>query len=190
MKLPKAGQMVFVFLRRVHVIRSKRFATYAECECYVNSKVQTLTFYSDGTYSNHDEPADSWLADKWDWSQKKLCGRMPFEYGGTIRHTFRMKSPAFDNLPKDARIYERPYGQNKCTISGRMSAAEPQPCSYPRSSSPQLVKVGRDGDTTKEPEMRMMKLSAKLTEAINALAAKEIPACPDMKEYVYVGTDA
>lgn len=216
MKLPKAGQMVHVFIRPVHVIRSKRFATYAECDCYVNSKIQSLTFYSDGTYSNHDDPMDSWLVDKWDWSRKRLQRRMPMLHCKTIRQTFRSSMPSMDNLPKDS-INFVPYtprpksfhfpahgfspadlqqmqGRIKRVESGRVSAAEPQPCSYPRGvvGNSQLCKVWPDGDTTKEPELRRLQLSPKLMDAINKMADKEIRVSVDLKnkEYVYVGTDA
>jgi hypothetical protein len=218
MKLPKAGQMVYVFIRHVHVIRSKRFATYAECDCYVNGKVQALTFYADGTYSNHDDPMDSWLVDKWDWSRKRLQRRMPMVHRSTIRHTFRSSMPRIDNLPKkDAenfRVFKpelksfhfpangfspsslhQSVGRIKRVESGRTSAAEPQPfTSYPRGviSNSQLCKVWPDGDTTKEPEMRIAQLSPKLLAAIDKMAEKEIHVSVDLKnkEYVYVGTDA
>jgi hypothetical protein len=216
MKLPKAGQMVHVFIRPVHVIRSKRFATYAECECYVNSKIQSLTFYADGTYSNHDDPMDSWLVDKWDWSRKRLQRRMPMLHCKTVRQTFRSSIPSMDNLPKDSikfgvykprpksfhfpangfspADFQQSVGRIKRVETGRTSAAEPQPCSYPRGvvSNTQLCKVWPDGDTTKEPEIRRLQLSPKLLAAIDKMAEKEIHVSVDLKnkEYVYVGTDA
>lgn len=203
MKLPKAGQMFFVFIRRVHVIRARRFATYAECECYVNGKVQQLTVYSDGTYTNHNDTMDSWLADKWDWSKKKLQQRMPMVHCGTVRQKFRSSIRTFDNLPKDTITFpadgfspadlQQFYGRIKRVESGRTSAAEPQPCTYPRGvvGSSQMCKVWPDGDTTKEPEIRRLQLSPKLLAAMGKMAEKEIHVSVDLNthnEYVYAST--
>ena len=215
MKLPKAGQMFFVFIRRVHVIRARRFATYAECECYVNGKVQQLTVYSDGTYTNHNDTMDSWLADKWDWSKKKLQQRMPMVHCKPIRQTFRSSMPSMDNLPKgeinfvpyerSLKSYHFPangfslsdlqqmQGRIKRVESGRTSAAEPQPCTYPRGvvGGSQMCKVWPDGDTTKEPEIRRLQLSPKLLAAMGKMAEKEIHVSVDLNtqnEYGYATT--